>query len=71
MEAMGNWFNKILLRMEEENYAVKVNSNDGENFQLILGDKTYNVEKFLSNKVSHLMLTKFWSIWNLKQKKKC
>ena len=47
----GTGSTNILLRMEEENYAVKVNSNDGENFQLILGDKTYNVEKvFLSNK---------------------
>ena len=46
----GTGSTNILLRMEEENYAVKVNSNDGENFQLILGDKTYNVEKvFLSN----------------------
>ena len=46
----GTGSTNILLRMEEKNYAVKVNSNDGENFQLILGDKTYNVEKvFLSN----------------------
>ena len=46
----GTGSTNILLRMEEENYAVKVNSNDGENFQLILGDKTHNVEKvFLSN----------------------
>ena len=46
----GTGSTNILLRMEEENYAVKVNSNDGENLQLILGDKTYNVEKvFLSN----------------------
>ena len=46
----GTGSTNILLRMEEENYAVKVNSNDGENFQLILGAKTYNVEKvFLSN----------------------
>ena len=46
----GTGSTNIVLRMEEENYAVKVNSNDGENFQLILGDKTYNVEKvFLSN----------------------
>ena len=47
----GTGSTNILLRMEEKNYAVKVNSNDGENFKLILGDKTYNVEKvFLSNK---------------------
>ena len=46
----GTGSTNILLKMEEENYAVKVNSNDGENFQLILGAKTYNVEKvFLSN----------------------
>jgi 3-methylcrotonyl-CoA carboxylase alpha subunit len=46
----GTGSTNIVLRMEEEKYAVKVNSNDGENFQLILGDKTYNVEKvFLSN----------------------